>query len=79
MSNITWSKADEQRLKELQDRKAAWELSRLNPVYDMIKKVHPGVEGVNRLESVGERMIKHADLIRDALAPFDSGVRKKKS
>ena len=79
MSNTDWTKLDEAMLNELQERKAAFELARIRPVIEMVCKVHPKITDYGAvIQEIADRMIEHADMIRDALAPFDSGVRQAK-
>lgn len=70
----TWSIRDEQLLKELQERKAAFEKAHWVPVMDMVTRLNLKIEGLTH-QGTAERMIQRADEIRDALEPFDSGVR----
>ena len=74
MSNPDWTKRDAAMLKELQAKKAAWEEKNHRPVRFIAQDIQP----LSTVNLVFEYLIKHADRIRDALAPFDSGVRPAK-
>jgi len=74
MSNIDWTQRDEAMLKELQTKKASWEEKNHRPVRVIAQDMQP----LSTFNLVFEYLITHADRIRDALAPFDSGVRPAK-
>ncbi len=74
----TWSKRDEYDLQDLLKRKAAFDVVNREPVLEVVKKLRAlvGVKAdPQKDESVATGLINMADAIRDALAPFDSGVR----
>ncbi len=76
-STVTWSRADEQRLQEPTERKAAFSDHYRGPIRQLILAVFPNTFN-NRpvlLEAAVKAWIANADAIRDVLAPFDSGVR----
>ncbi len=75
-SKPTWSKADEQRLAELTARKSKFEAVNEAPVRAVILKIDPDLAHDGRaLDALVSAYVDHAEEIRDALAPFDSGVR----
>ena len=71
-----WSQRDEAALTELLDRKKAFEAEARAPlnkiVADMAQSLGP--QSLYPWQIV-DLMIARADALRDALAPFDSGVR----
>lgn len=71
-----WTAGDQARLDELNSRKVAWEKQARAPLEDVIKQVFHRTTPTS-VEIIRDRMIKNADSLRDALAPFDSGVRVK--
>ena len=86
----TWSRYDEDRLRELTQRKAVFTQRARGPLWNYVNGclprsiVQPGisihVEGIdnridNRIDKLVDWMIADADTIRDLLQPFDSGVR----
>ena len=74
----TWSKRDEYDLQDLLKRKAAFDAVNREPVLKVVKKLRALVGAKadpQKDESVATGLINMADAIRDALAPFDSGVR----
>lgn len=87
-----WTAADEARLQELTERKARIMTEARQPLLQLIFTVladwHRQSDSVqqNTLEDpdalkgwVAEQLIGNADALRDALAPFDSGVRPGRS
>lgn len=71
---IDWSKADEQALKELTERKAAFEEATRAPIENLVEKEF-GNWDTDERECIRDFLIENADTIRDLLQPFDSGVR----
>ena len=74
----TWSKRDEYDLQDLLKRKAAFDAVNREPVLKVVKKLRALVGAKadpQKDECVATGLINMADAIRDALAPFDSGIR----
>ena len=74
----TWSKRDEYDLQDLLKRKAAFDAAAHAPVLDVAINIRTLVNSMvepDANESLVSALINYADSIRDALAPFDSGIR----
>lgn len=72
----TWSNRDEAELSELQKRRQAFIDTNKPAVRKAVIACYDGLENQPvRLEGIVNIWIDNADAIRDALAPFDSGVR----
>ena len=74
----TWSKRDERDLQDLLKRKQAFDAAAHAPVLDVAIKIKLLINSMvepDASESLVSALINYADAIRDALAPFDSGVR----
>lgn len=72
----TWSKRDEAVLQEMIRRKQAFELTARMPVHDVITRIRAALGAVfYGPDQMVDEFINNADAIRDALEPFDSGVR----
>lgn len=67
-----WTQREEAALKELVERRARIMAERRKPL-DAIA-THIEADTV-RGDSIVDSLIKHADALREALRPFDSGVR----
>lgn len=72
----TWSKRDEAVLQEMIRRKQAFELTARMPVHDVVARIRTALGAIYGPDQMVDALITHADAIRDALAPFDSGVRE---
>ncbi len=70
-----WSRRDEQVLAELLERKRRFELTARMPVHDVVNRIRAALGGAYGPDQMVDEFINNADSIRDALAPFDSGVR----
>lgn len=68
-----WSKMDEQELRSLTERKAAFDKEARGPLEKLVREfdMRPDPDYNN----VIERLIIRAEAFRDALEPFDSGAR----
>lgn len=72
-TNTKWTLRDQADLEELQRRKDEFFEKNRRPVIDVAAKI---ICGRHTDEfTVADKMIEHAEAIRDALAPFDSGTR----
>ena len=74
----TWSKRDEYDLQDLLKRKQAFDAAAHAPVLDVAINIRTLVNSMvepDANESLVSALINYADSIRDALAPFDSGIR----
>lgn len=67
----TWSAHDEQLFQELQQRRTEWNTVHFENLRRALGSVLPKPLTI----ACVELFAKNADTIRDALAPFDSGVR----
>lgn len=70
----TWSFRDERDLRELMERKAEFDEAHRPAVRAAISSITTNLSP-DMLEATVNDWIKRADTIRDALKPFDSGVR----
>lgn len=79
-----WTPRDQAELDALQKRKDAFETEARKPLDAVVKQLDLRVGMVNPLnpgagrphpDSVSDLLMQHADALRDALEPFDSGVR----
>lgn len=68
-----WTPADEAKLVELAERKARIMSENERPVIELVDKHLYSFGG--DAEALAEALIVHADELRDALEPFDSGRR----
>ena len=75
-NNIKWSAADAAALRELEPRRKLFNDVYMPKLSDTLKRVfgsrHFAGEGVAAMAFI---LSQHADEVRDALKPFDSGVR----
>ncbi len=75
MQKLKWSSDDESRLQELEQRKKLFNEVNL-PILVKVLRTALGQSMTDQtLSSMAFNMTKHADAIRDALEPYDSGVR----
>lgn len=72
MTTETWTPADEYRLRTMQERKDRVLAARRKPVEDLVRAMPARAFDE---ETVTSWLIDYAEAMRDALAPFDSGVR----
>lgn len=73
---IRWTDADERELRSMINRKAVFETQARRPVIDVVQRIRGTLGAVHNESQLVDALITHADAIRDALAPFDSGVRE---
>ena len=72
----TWSYRDERDLRELMERKAEFDETYRPAVRLILTAIHENLRNQPvMLEGIVKKWIDNADAIRDALAPFDSGIR----
>lgn len=78
-----WSAADEALLADLTARRAAFLEKNKQPLFKALADsgltTGPGQRPLMYGDQIVDAMILHADAFRDALAPFDSGVRPAKA
>jgi hypothetical protein len=79
MQKLKWDMEDERRLQELEQRRKLFNEVNL-PI--LVKAIRTAI-GKNAisdqaLSSMAFNMTKNADAIRDALSPYDSGIRVQK-
>lgn len=65
-----WTHQDEAELQRLTKRKAETIAKNMKPLDALAKKLNTSSD-----ESLAESLAEHADELRDALEPFDSGIR----
>jgi hypothetical protein len=75
---VKWSARDQQELNDLQERKAAFDRVHRRRVEEVVVRVFSHLPS-DRHPVIIETLINRADEIRDALEPYDSGVRQKSS
>lgn len=68
-----WTKADQRALEELQKRKAEFDSKTRGALIAAVQRADLGA--FTQLDDICDTLIANADEFRDALAPFDSGVR----
>lgn len=82
-TNTHWSPADEIRFNEMQARRSIFHSTKRADVVRVWNDSFPSHMHINRHagneDAIIDAMIQHADAFRDALAPFDSGVRPARS
>jgi hypothetical protein len=71
----TWSPADEQRYQELHERRERVTRARFALLESLARTILSGHSGPIMPSALAHAMIGNADGLRDALAPYDSGVR----
>lgn len=71
--NLTWTLRDQQELEALQARRIKFYKEKTAPVLDVARNIVSA--GWDSPEELAQTLIQYADSLRDALAPFDSGVR----
>jgi hypothetical protein len=69
-----WSPKDQAKLQELQQRKAEHDAINLKRLVAVVE-CFGCIGNTTTPEEVAEVLIANADAVRDALAPYDSGVR----
>lgn len=69
----TWTRQDEQEFQLLQARREKIMANNKRPVWELAAKLE--LVTPHTCSYLQEFLIQHADSIRDALAPFDSGAR----
>jgi len=72
VSNQTWTTNDEQRLQEMLVRKQLFTSRTRAKLEEVVEQFFYSYMSAN---DIVDELIKHADDIRDALQPYDSGVR----
>ena len=76
MQKLKWSSDDERRLQELEQRRNLFNEVNLPIVVKALRDaVGDHAMSDSALSNVAFRMTKNADAIRDALEPYDSGIR----
>ena len=74
----TWSPMDERVFTEMAQRRERVKKTQMAPVLDIASEIVSLARISVDLETMSKHLADNADLIRDALEPFDSGVRVKK-
>ena len=70
-----WTKVDENDLQSMLKLKTEFFSSTREPVVDVQRRIRQTLGSVWGEAQLVDALITHADAIRDALAPFDSGIR----
>lgn len=73
MSTIRWAPRDQVELDALIKRKAAFENQSMVPLLEVASYINVG--GMHTDHEIAMLLRNHADELRDALKPFDSGIR----
>lgn len=77
-TKLAWTPADEKLLQSLTEQKAEFYRVKTEPVRDLFVNAPWLRQGSSKTDEIIEWAIAHADSLRDALLPFDSGVRPSK-
>lgn len=72
---MRWTQNDEQNFQRLQKRRVTHRSESKGALMDVIRRAFPGAP--EEVEAIFDDMVPLADEFRDALKPFDSGVRGK--
>lgn len=73
---VPWTASEERKLRKLREEVAALEARRVFARAQVEKVVGEAAAHLRAgTGTIGEWLIEHADEVRDALEPFDSGVR----
>jgi len=70
-----WTKLDEEQLKALNARKAAFIDQHLRPLNSSVERFFYSNQIRGDTRAIAQAFIDNADQLRDLLKPFDSGVR----
>jgi len=74
-AKLRWTQDDENDLQSMVKRKADFQSHSRKPVIDAVQRIRHTLGAVHNEAQLVDEFINNADSIRDALAPFDSGVR----
>lgn len=77
-TKLAWTPGDEKLLQSLLEQKAEFYRAKTEPVRDLFVNAPWLPQGSRTTDEIIEWAIVHADTLRDALLPFDSGVRPAK-
>lgn len=72
----TWTQGDEADLQSMLKRKSEFMSKTREPVIIAVRMIRHTLGRVYNETQEVDALITHAEAIRDALAPFDSGVRE---
>lgn len=73
---MNWTTEDERKFNEMQERRKTVLAKR----YEHLMNALIGVTGLSAdREYIADFLIEHADAVRDALEPYDSGIRLQKA
>lgn len=75
-TKLRWTQDDENDLQSMLKRKTEFGSQARKPVIDAVQRIRHTLGAVHNEAQLVDALIAHADAIRDALAPFDSGVRE---
>jgi len=78
MQRLKWDMEDERRLQELEQRRKLFNEVNLPILVKELRTALGQSMTDQSLSSMAFNMTKHADAIRDALGPYDSGIRVQK-
>ena len=70
-----WTIEDQQQLEELLDRKSTFVNTHKPPVVKAVEIMYGEFASAAARDQLVDKLMRHAELLRDVLAPFDSGVR----
>lgn len=74
----TWTPMDEHVFIEMAQRRERVKQAQMAPVLDIASEIISLARDALNVETMARHLAENADSIRDALAPFDSGVRVQK-
>ncbi len=74
-STPRWTQDDENDLQSMINRRTEFMSKTRKPVIDAVQRIRHTLGAVHNEAQLVDALIAHADAIRDALAPFDSGIR----
>jgi hypothetical protein len=75
MQKLKWNPEDERQLQELERRRKLFNQAHLPNLVKALRTAVGNSVSEHALSSMAFNMTKHADSIRDALEPYDTGVR----
>lgn len=77
MQRLKWDMDDERQLRELEERRKLFNEVHMPIIVKALRTAIGQSMSDQALSSMALNMTRHADEIRDALAPYDSGIRCK--
>lgn len=72
---LSWRRADQELLDALTEQRRAFFEEKTAPVLELVTNAPWLPQGSGKTNDIVQWLIENADSLRDALKPFDSGVR----